>query len=170
MTFIRCGLRKKTGETDNSGTVCTWAGFHSLVSEAVVPIHRIGYLPMIPSPVTDYATVCKALQNFHSGRCQLNPSQSIFPVFCDEGVFHTVADILMAEPETFADIHGMMGMFHWVKVLLKCAGRYLRGSGIEDGLIETEVFGKLTLNSVLEGTHYVRFFTDYALCQMSYIR
>ena len=52
----------------------------------------------------------------------------------------------------------MMGIFHWVKMLLKCTGRYIRGSGIEDALIETEVFGKLTLNSVLEGNHYVRSF------------
>ena len=49
-------------------------------------------------------------------------------------------------------------MLHWVKILLKCAGRYLRGSGIEDGLIETKIFGKLTLHSVMEGTHYVRSF------------
>ena len=55
-------------------------------------------------------------------------------------------------------IHGMMGMFHWTKILLKCASRYLRGSGLEDALIEEEVFGKLTLNGVLEGTHYVRSF------------
>ena len=39
-----------------------------------------------------------------------------------------------------------------------CGAVYIRGSGIEDALIETEVFGKLTLNSVLEGNHYVRFF------------
>ena len=31
-------------------------------------------------------------------------------------------------------------------------------SDIEDALIETEVFGNLTLNSMLEGTHYVRSF------------
>lgn len=124
---------------------------------------RVGFLPMIPSLVTDYATVRKSLQNFQSVRRQLNPSQSVSPVFCDEGVFHTVADILMAEPVSFADIHGMMGMFHWVKVLLKCAGRYLRESGIEDGLIETEVFGKQTLNSVLEGTHYVRSFQGISI-------
>ena len=34
-------------------------------------------------------------------------------------------------------------------------------SGIEDALImliDTEVFGKLTLNSVLEGNHYIRSF------------
>ena len=66
----------------------------------------------------------------------------------------------MAEPATFANIHGMMGMFHCVKVLLKCAGRYLLGSGIEDGLIETETFGKLTVNYVLEGSHYVRSLQD----------
>ena len=37
------------------------------------------------------------------------------------------------------------------------------GYGIEDGLIETEVFGKLTLNSVLEGTHYVRSFQSITI-------
>ena len=155
ISFIRCGLPKNDME---SGTVPTWSGSHALISTSTVPLMRVGFLPMIPSPVTDYATVRKALQNFQSVRHQLNLSQSAIPVFCDEGVFHTVADILMAEPDTFADIHGMMGMFHWVKVLLKCAGRYLRGSGIEDSLIETEIYGKLTLNSVLEGTHYVRSF------------
>ena len=60
---------------------------------------------MIHSPVTDYATVRKALQNVQSVRRQLSPSQSVIPVFCDEGVFHTVVDILMAEPATFANIH-----------------------------------------------------------------
>ena len=37
----------------------------------------------------------------------------------------------------------MMGMFHWVNILLKCAGRYLRGSGIEDALIELECLANL---------------------------
>ena len=73
-------------------------------------------------------------------------------------MYHTAADIMMAESDNF--VHGMMGMFFdWVMFLLKCAGWYIRGSGIEDALImliETEVFGKLTLNSVLEGNHYVR--------------
>ena len=59
---------------------------------------------------------------------------------------------MMAEPKELSDVHGMMGMFHWVNILLKCAGRYLKGSGIEDALIE------MALNSVLEGRHYVRSF------------
>ena len=36
----------------------------------------------------------------------------------------------------------MLGMFHYAKVFLRCAGRYLSGSGVEDALIESEVFGK----------------------------
>lgn len=154
ISFLRNGLKCDSA----SDTMPTWGGCHALLSTATVPLMRVGFMPVIPSPVTDYATVRKSLQNYQSVRRQLNPSQSLMPVACDEGVYHTVADIMMAEPQEFSDIHGMMGMFHWVKILLKCAGRYLKGSGIDDGLIETQVFGKVTLNSVLEGNHYVRSF------------
>ncbi len=44
-------------------------------------------------------------------------------------------------PGTFDDLFPMLGMFHFVKVLLRCAGRYLSGSGMSDALIESEVFG-----------------------------
>ena len=60
------------------------------------------------------------------------------PVFSDEGVFHTVADIVMAEPTQFEDLCPMLGMFHYTKVLLWCAGRYLLGSGVDEVLIENK--------------------------------
>ena len=69
---------------------------------------------------------------------QINPSQSLIP----EGIFHTVADIMMAKSNEFSDIHGMMGMFHCVKILLKCAGHYLRRSDFDDSLVEIQVSGK----------------------------
>ena len=78
------------------------------------------------------------------------------PVFSDEGVFHTVADIVMAEPTQLEDLFPSLDMFHYTKSLLRCAGRYLLGSGVDDVLIANEVFGKKVLHSVLNGTHYVR--------------
>ena len=39
-------------------------------------------------------------------------------------------------------IYPMMGMFHYCKVLLRCSGRLLIGTGLDDGLVEAEVFGK----------------------------
>ena len=70
-------------------------------------------------------------------------------MFCDEGVFHRVADILLSEPEMFADIYAMLGAFHYTKVLLRCTGRYISDSGLDDALVEADFFGKQTLNYVL---------------------
>ena len=131
----------------------TWNGMHALISNAKTPLMRVGFGPVIPKPVTDYATVRKSLENFQSVRLQLNPNQSVLPVFADEGVYHTVADILMEEYQKFSDLHVMMGKFHWTKDDLKCCGRFLRGSGVDDALWECEVFGKCVLNQGLEGSH-----------------
>ena len=64
----------------------------------------------------------------------------------------------MNEPETFKDIFPVLGMFHFAKVLLRCAGRYISGSGLDDALIECGVFGPKTLSTVISGGHYVRSF------------
>ena len=100
---------------------------------------RIGFLPVIPSPVTEYATVCKALTNFQASRQQLNHDTTI--TVCNEVVYQIVGDIVMSEPGAFFDLFPKLGMFHFYKVLLRCAGRYLTGSGAEDAVIESEVFG-----------------------------
>ena len=106
---------------------------------------RVGFISVIPRPVTEYCTV----------RC-LQFKQDGMPVFSDEGVFHTVADIVMAEPTQLEELFPSLDMFHYTKSLLRCAGRYLLGSGVDDVLIANEVFGKKVLHSVLNGTHYVR--------------
>jgi hypothetical protein len=49
---------------------------------------RILYLPTIPSPVTDYAKIRKALQNFESVRSQFNPSQSLESLVIEIGIVH----------------------------------------------------------------------------------
>ena len=86
----------------------------------------------------------------------INSSQTCIPVNCDEGVYHTLADITMEEHEEFDDIHGVMAFFHSIKTVLKCNGRYLRGSGFDEALTINGILGKLILNQVIEDTHYVR--------------
>ena len=62
-------------------------------------------------------------------------------IVCDEGVYQIVGDIVMSEPGAFDGLFPKLGMFHFAKVLLRCAGRYLTGSGMEHALVESEVFG-----------------------------
>lgn len=152
ISLSRYGMPNLPSHSAQPGELPPWGGIHALISTGQVPLMRFGFLPVVPSTVTDYATVRKALSKFQSARQQLQ--QDIMPVVSDDGVFHTVVDILLNEPDTFADLFLMLGMFHMAKVLLRCAGRYLSGSGVDDALIECEVFGKKTLAAVLSGSHY----------------
>ena len=72
------------------------------------------------------------------------------------GVFHIVFDIVMNESEVFEDLFAILGMFHFEKVLLRWEGWYITGTGINDALIESNIIGSKTLNTVLSGGHYVR--------------
>ena len=116
----------------------------------------VGFFPVIPSPVTECATVRKAVTNFHACRQQLN--QDTMAIVSNEDVYHFVVNIVMNEPGTFDDLFPMLGMFHFAEVLLRCAGRYLCGSGMDHALIEREIFGPKTLATVLSGGHYVQSF------------
>lgn len=148
ISFVRCG------QPDNAGNLPCWGAFHALISQSHIPLKKVGFLPVIPHPVTDYSTVYTALRNFQNVREQL--TQPVLPIICDEGVFHIVVDIALSNPNDFGDLYPMMGMFHMTKVALRCAGRYITGSGMDDALIECEIFGIKTLDAVLKGKHYVR--------------
>lgn len=150
ITFVRCG------QPDKASDLPCWGAFHALISQSHIPLKKTGFLPVIPHPVTNYATVYTAMRNFQSVREQL--TQPVLPIVCDEGVFHIVVDITLNNPDDFGDLYPMMGMFHMTKVALRCAGRYITGSGIDDALIECDIFGIKTLDSVLKGKHYVRAF------------
>ena len=50
----------------------------------------------------------------------------------------------------------MLGCFHTAKVVEHFIGKYLRGSGVEDALVETGVFGLKAVESIMNGSHYIR--------------
>ena len=50
----------------------------------------------------------------------------------------------------------MLGSFHTGKVVEHCIGKYLRGRGVEDALVETGVFGLKAVESIMNGSHYIR--------------
>ena len=67
------------------------------MSTASVPLMRVGCGVVIPNPVIVYGTVGKAMQTFQRFRRQINPAQTVIPVFADEVVYHTFADSLRIE-------------------------------------------------------------------------
>ena len=79
-------------------------------------------------------------------------------MFCDEGVFCIVIDIYLKNPKKFESLIPTMGGFHMAKCAQRCIGKYIKGTGLEDALVEASVVGVKVVESFLAGTHYVRSF------------
>ena len=47
-----------------------------------------------------------------------------------------------------------MGDFHMTEIDVRCAGKDITSSGMDDTFIKSEIFVSKTLQSVLNGTHY----------------
>ena len=121
----------------------------------------VGFLPVIPSPVTDHQTLYTALKNLQDILKQL--SQAHLAVTCDEGVYHIARETTIGNPVEFENIVLCLGTFHMTKIFIGCIGKYLRNSGAENIWIENSVFGPNVVQSVLGGTHYVRAFKGMVL-------
>ena len=59
----------------------SWSAFNPVVSKETLSQKIVGFLPVIPSPVTDHQTVYTALKNFQDILKQL--SQAHLAVTCD---------------------------------------------------------------------------------------
>ena len=140
-----------------------WAAVHALVSTANVPLMCVGFIPVVPEPITLRPVVRHCLTNFQSVCKQL--TQDFLPLWADEGVFNIIVDIYLHEPDTFKDIFPCMGPFHWCRIILRCAGKLLRGTGIDDAMIECEIFGPVVIESALNGSHYVRALTGVLIVE-----
>ena len=82
--------------------------------------------------------------------------QDARPLFCDKGVFRIVLDIFLQTQDQFRNLIQMLGGFHTAKWLQHSIGVYIKGSGLEESLRQARVFGVKIVDSVLDGTHYVR--------------
>ena len=72
-------------------SIPTWARCKSLLSKQPVSTMQVGFIPFIPSPVTDQSTVYTAMKNFLLKQLE----QNSLPLFCDEGVFRIVLKVYL---------------------------------------------------------------------------
>lgn len=149
-------------------TMPAWRETNTVLSEKDISKKRVGFLPVLPYPVTQYDTVYTALKNFNGILQHLE--QHKLPVTCDEGVYHIAREIQLIRPEEFQDIVLCMGSFHMAKVALGCLGKYLKGSGAESILVESATFGVNVVDSVLGGKNYSRSLKGLQLLKEALLR
>ena len=85
--------------------------------------------------------------------------QKSLPIFCDEGDFRLVLRIYLKRQEEFKNLVLMLGGFHTAKCVQRCIGKNIKGTGLEDALVEIGVFGFKVMESILAATNYVQSLT-----------
>ena len=77
--------------------VSSWAVIRALLSNTFVLRMHAGFLPFLPSPVTEYSMQC--YEKLHSA-CWAAKARC-FPSFCDEGVFRVAVDVFLQKQDQF---------------------------------------------------------------------
>ena len=74
----------------------------------------VGLLPVIPEPITNYASVRQLWLNFENIRQQLN--QPDFAMWYDQPMYDTACEVILTEPEPFKHLVPCMGPFHGKRI------------------------------------------------------
>ena len=78
------------------------------------------------------------------------------PLWCDGGVYCKANELQLLNPEMFSNIFLRLGGFHMEKTVIACCGTYLASTGIENVLVEHDIYGPGVVKSLMNGSNYIR--------------
>lgn len=126
---------------------------HQLFCTREVALTTVAFCPLLPYTPTSQDAVYSALKNF-VGMCNsLGRKYQIYS--CDMAIYVIAKNIQLCTNE-FPSLILRIGTFHLQKNFLRCLGQYIEGSGLDEIIIQSEVYGPTTFKSMLEGKQYNR--------------
>ena len=122
---------------------------------------KLTYLPPINAPITDFPTTCKIFEVIQkrAGRVNMQYANITF----DIGAAINAHKVLWNYPERFKNIIIHLGDFHFMKEIFAVLGKLVCGSGFEDVVFQTGICSSGSLNGVLSGFHYNRYWTVHSI-------
>lgn len=133
----------------------TWSGYMSLIGETK-PVSKVSMLPLIPASPTDHSvqlTFMKYLENVNS---LVLGSGSKVVVTVDMGLYKPLKQLEMARRDIQEKWVLKPGELHIIIAQLRTIGDFIRGSGIPEMWIDSNLYGTATTQQILEGKHVRR--------------
>ena len=136
-------------------SVPDWGGWVSLTGKkGQEPISKVEYMPPINAPITDNSTVMHVLHISQEATDAVG--QPFTFVTFDLAAAKKAYDIIWTYPQRFHNVIVLLGAFHMACTFMGAIGKMMRGSGLEEVLIESQVCASGSLEKVLNGKHYNR--------------
>ena len=150
-----------TDTNDSDNIMPSWSACNSARYNKEINCTRTAFIPILPHPATSYDSIFTSMLNFQNIMKQTE--NLCGALWCDEGVYHIAREIQLLSHNSFDNIFLGLGGFHMEKVVMACLGKYLKGSGIDKVLTNTEIYGPISIESVLNGGHYADANRAYSL-------
>ena len=155
-------------ETTSEQTVPSWSGFNTLLTPCATVTTSIGYCPMINGPSTDYSTVYTVLKTVQKMVTAVGQSDCV--ITFDLAIYMKAKEIQWRLAEEFKETVIRMGGFHIVLNFLAVIGKMYDNSGLEDLLIESDVYASGTASHLLKGKQYNRGVRAHKLVSEAFFR
>ena len=131
-----------------------WTVFHALISTKVYGPTSIGYCQAIAAPPSDPNTVYTVLRRADSMFQRSGQSEVILT--WDEALYSKAQIIKWRNPDEFKNVFNRLGGFHRPTNFMGIIGTVMKDGGLEDILIESNIYGGAAATKILEGKSYNR--------------
>ena len=149
-------------------TVHSWSGFNTLLTPCVTVTTSIGYCPMINGSSTEYSTIYTVLKTAQKMVAAVGKSDCV--ITFDLAIYMKAKEIQWRLVEEFKDTVIRMGGFHIILNYLAVIGKMFYNSGLEDLLIESDVYASGTASHLLKGKQYNRGIRAHKLVSEAFFR
>ena len=133
-----------------------WTVFHALISTKVYFPTSIGYCQAIAAPPSDLNTVYTVLKRADSMFQRLGQSEVILT--WDEALYSKAQIIKWRNPDEFKNVFNRLGGFHRATNFMRIIGTVMKDGGLEDILIESNVYGSAAEPKFWKGSHTIEGF------------
>ena len=135
-------------------TIPSWSAFNATVSPVTAQCTNVGYCPMIGGSAAEYSTIYTVMKTIQDISAILGQTKSV--VTFDLAIYSKVEEIQWRCPDEFKHLVIRMGGFHIALNFLSVIGAKFEGSGIEDLLVESGLYGTTSTIALLKGKSYNR--------------
>jgi hypothetical protein len=150
-----------TDRMDEAQPVPLWSAYNSLTqvplpTDAPTAVDKAFGLPIIKAPAHEWTTLVTSLDQLSRLNELVSGADSKLVATMDMDLYKRALKLEYLDPKYKNKWVLCPGAFHTVLCALRCLGRTIEGSGLDEAWQEADLYSSITVTQIINGNHYNR--------------
>jgi len=150
-----------TGKQNDMQQLPVWSAYNSLTHEPLptddpIVVDQAYGLPIINAPAHEWPTLVTALDQLSRLNELVSGPDSKLVATMDMDLYKRALKLEYLDPQYKNKWVLCPGAFHTVLCALRCLGRTIEGSGLDDAWQEADMYSSITVTQIINGNHHNR--------------